>query len=122
MMAALTAVTSGAQVSDDNARRFEVRDSVEMSYFGVLPTAHPEDLDDDGIESPDGRYLVKVTHRGVLPEGYTEGTVWLFDAKAIRRSMSNPAPRPRPGNRHDFNGLLAALRASHPLRELFEGQ
>ena len=99
VMAALTAVTSPAQRSDDNGRRFEVRDSVEMSYFGVLPTAHPEDLDDDGIESPDGHYLVKVTHRGVLPQGYTEGTIWLFDAKAIRRSMRNPAvavPKPTP--------------------------
>jgi len=99
VIAAVATAASNAQTSDGAGRRFEVRDSVEMSYFGVLPTAHPEDLDDDGIESPDGRYLVKVTHRGILPEGNTEGTVWLFDAKAIRRSMSDPAvsvPKPTP--------------------------
>jgi hypothetical protein len=47
-------------------------------------------MDDDGNVSPDGRYVVKVTHRGVLPQGVTEGSIWLFDVASIKRSVNNP--------------------------------
>jgi dienelactone hydrolase len=80
-------------------KRFEVRDSVEMSYFGTLFSSLPLDLDDDGILSPDGRWLVKITHRGVLPQGVTEGTIWLFDASAVMRSIDQarvPLSHPEP--------------------------
>ena len=79
------------------SRRFTVRDSVQMSYFGNIRSSMPDELDDDGITSPDGRLLIKVTHRGVLPEGYTEGTIWLFDAADAKRSINDPGhetPRP----------------------------
>lgn len=80
-------------------RGFTVRDSVEMSYFGTVANYRPDDLDDDGIVSPDGRYAVKLTHRGVLPQGNIEGTIWLFDAPALKRSImdsqkSVPSPIP----------------------------
>jgi dipeptidyl aminopeptidase/acylaminoacyl peptidase len=61
-----------------------------MSYFGTTRSSQPNEMDDDGIISPDGRYVVKVTHRGLLPEGLTEGTIWLFDASTIERSLRNP--------------------------------
>jgi dipeptidyl aminopeptidase/acylaminoacyl peptidase len=82
----LSAAKSKAETVEK--RRFTSRDSVEMSYFGTLIHSEPLELDDDGIVSPDGRYIVKLTHRGVLPEGVTDGTVWLFDAAQIRRSIS----------------------------------
>src|SRR6202521_4540037 len=75
----------------DGKRHFDTRDSIEISYFGTLSSSSaPLDIDDDGIVSPDGRWVVKVTHRGVLPEGVTEGTLWLFHVAEIKRSINNP--------------------------------
>src|SRR5262249_37500886 len=76
-------------------RRFEVRDSGEMAYFGTIWSSQRDHLREDGIVSPDGRHIVKVTHRGVLPEGMTEGTIWLFETKAVLDYINN-ASRPRP--------------------------
>src|SRR5580658_1783658 len=71
--------------SAGNPRRFEVRDSVEMSQFT-----------EPGTFSPDGRYFVTVTQRGLLPQGVTETTMWLFNVSAVRESLrggtSSPAP------------------------------
>lgn len=53
----------------------------------------PLDVDDDGIVSPDGRWVVKVTHRGVLSDGVTEGTLWLFDAQAVKQKINNPSSK-----------------------------
>jgi dipeptidyl aminopeptidase/acylaminoacyl peptidase len=75
-------------------RPFTVRDSVEMSYFGTVRSSEPDDMDDDGIVSPDGRYVVKLTHRGVLPQGVTEGTIWLFATDSIKRSINDPKISP----------------------------
>jgi dipeptidyl aminopeptidase/acylaminoacyl peptidase len=88
-----TAALSGPLRSDagtGDRRRFEVRDSVEMSYFGTPASSAPDDMDDDGIASPDGRHFIKVTHRGVLPQGMTEGTIWLFDTATIKQSLNDP--------------------------------
>jgi dipeptidyl aminopeptidase/acylaminoacyl peptidase len=90
---------SSSTIARAGERPFEVHDSIEMSYFGTLLDSQPDDLDDDGIVSPDGRYVVKVTHRGVLPQGDTEGTIWLFDGVALRRSVNDKSasvPKPRP--------------------------
>ncbi len=101
-----------ARASAEQKRRFTSRDSVEMSYFGTAIEAEPDELDDDGIESPDGRYVVKITHRGVLPQGVTEATLWLFDARRVRKSINDPAakpPEPIPLTRMSaaVNGLYA---------------
>jgi dienelactone hydrolase len=85
------AVALSTSAFADGKRHFDTRDSIEMSYFGTLSSSSaPLDIDDDGIVSPDGLWVVKVTHRGVLPEGVTEGTLWLFDAQAMRLSISHP--------------------------------
>lgn len=78
-------------------RHFTVRDSVEMSYFGNIRSSMPDELDDDGLTSPDGRMTIKVTHRGVVPEGVTKGTIWLFDTARLRaavndQKLENPKP------------------------------
>lgn len=78
-------------------RRFTVHDSVEMAYFGNIRSSMPDDLDDDGITAPDGKWTIKVSHRGLLPEGSTEGTIWLFDATQLRISVNDKSievPKP----------------------------
>lgn len=106
----LSGATSKADVLQK--RRFTSRDSVEMSYFGTLIHSDPLELDDDGIASPNGRYIVKLTHRGVLPEGVTEGTIWLFDTAGIRKSVNSksanvPSPIPLARMTAAANGLYA---------------
>jgi dipeptidyl aminopeptidase/acylaminoacyl peptidase len=99
LAAAVLAACSSAVSAAEAPRRFEVRDSVGMSYFGNPASSAPADMDDDGVVSPDGRQFVKVTHRGVLPEGVTEGTIWLFDARSIKRSIRDSnlnVPKPVP--------------------------
>jgi hypothetical protein len=89
----------GADTPSQTKRRFEVHDSVEMSYFGTVFSSAPDDLDDDGIISPNGRHFIKVTHRGVLPQGLTEGTIWLFDTAAIQKAINYSkldVPKPVP--------------------------
>ena len=76
-------------LDNESKRRFEVRDSVEMSYFGTIQESHPELLPDDGIISPNGKHIVKITHRGLLPQGETEGTIWLFDTAALIESIAD---------------------------------
>src|SRR6266851_5182406 len=80
----------------DSTRRFQVRDSVEMAYFGTPALSAPDDMDDDAVVSPDGRHFVKLTHRGVLPQGVTEGTVWLFDTAPTKRAIVDPKLSPLP--------------------------
>jgi dienelactone hydrolase len=106
----LSAATSKAAV--EQKRRFTSRDSVEMSYFGTLIHADPSELDDDGIVSPNGRYVVKIAHRGVLPEGVTEGTIWLFDAAEVKKCVNTesarvPTPIPLVRMSAAANGLYA---------------
>jgi hypothetical protein len=113
----LGAATSKAAV--EKKRRFASRDSVEMSYFGTLIHSDPSELDDDGIVSPNGRYVVKITHRGVLPEGVTEGTIWLFDAAAVKKSVNTesarvPIPIPLARMSAAANGLYAHFNGALP--------
>lgn len=68
------------------ARPFEVRDSIQIADFIEAPAF-----------SPDGRHFVAVTQRGVLPQGVTEATLWLFETAAVRRAIadgSSIAPLP----------------------------
>src|SRR5271166_3606879 len=69
---------------------FTVRDSVEMNRFGVNEDSEPNNVDDDGITSPDGRFVIKISHRGVVSRGVTEGTIWLFDAHAVEAGIRDP--------------------------------
>jgi dipeptidyl aminopeptidase/acylaminoacyl peptidase len=63
------------------ARPFEVRDSIEIADFIEAP-----------LFSPDERHFVTVTQRGVLPQGVTEATLWLFETAAVRRSIADASP------------------------------
>lgn len=115
LLSSMSSSDSMANGRVDEKRRFEVRDSVEMSYFGTINESHPRLIDDDGIASPDGRYVVKLTHRGVLPLGVTEGTIWVFEVADIVESINDPerdAPTPFPLVRMSaaINGLIGDFR------------
>lgn len=60
-----------------------------MAYFGNIFNSSLEQPFDDGTVSPDGRFAIKVTHRGVLPKGVTEGTIWLFDVNDVIKSIED---------------------------------
>jgi len=76
--------------ADEEKRPFTVRDSIEMSYFGTVTESDPRHSLDDGAASPDGRYIVRMTHRGVIADGVTEGTIWIFDTKEVLHGIANP--------------------------------
>jgi hypothetical protein len=57
-------------------RRFDVRDSIETADFVEGP-----------LWSPDGKWIAVATQRGLLPQGVTEATLWLFDATAVARTL-----------------------------------
>lgn len=62
-------------------RPYEVRDTVELSNFTVPATF-----------SRDGRYFVTVTQRGVLPQGVTDATVWLFETTKVQEAIAKDTP------------------------------
>jgi hypothetical protein len=63
--------------------RFAVRDSVEMAEFTS-----------SAAFSPDRRYFVIVTERGVLPEGIQEATIWLFNSAEVSESLNGRLSSP----------------------------
>ncbi len=97
ILALFLAPSIGAAETASHAKRpFEVRDSVEMAYFGTIESSQRDHLPDDGLISPDGRYITKITHRGLLPEGVTEGTIWLFETRQVLDFIRKGGPPPQP--------------------------
>ncbi len=95
----VTATLCAATVNGSQERDFVVRDSVAMAYFGTVSESSPGHSYDDGAVSPNGRYFIKMTHRGVLPEGDLEGTIWLFESEDVAHALENPEsnlPEARP--------------------------
>jgi hypothetical protein len=82
------------RVGAADLRPFTVRDAIEMAYFGNISTSSPSKVYDDGAVSPDGRFAIKITHRGVLPDGDTEGTIWLFNVADVIRSIRDQDTTP----------------------------
>jgi dipeptidyl aminopeptidase/acylaminoacyl peptidase len=64
-------------VTTAEARPFEVSDSIQIADFVEVPAF-----------SPDGRYFVTVTQRGLLPQGVSEATLWLFESAEVRRTIA----------------------------------
>jgi dipeptidyl aminopeptidase/acylaminoacyl peptidase len=65
-------------------RRFSVRDSIEMNTF-----SEPSGRDTSAVvqRSPDGKYSLVVTSRGLISSNEVESTVWLFDNAPIQKFM-----------------------------------
>ena len=67
-------------------RPFTVKDSIEISQIvdparSTTIELHERQSPGVPICSPDGRYFLLVTQRGVLSANKLEGTIWLFDQK-----------------------------------------
>jgi dipeptidyl aminopeptidase/acylaminoacyl peptidase len=78
---------------------FTVKDSIEISYI-TNPTMWTVNQDPAvaPIISPDQRYFLLVTQRGLLSSNSIESTIWLFDRNAVldyvaRRTTVRPTPR-----------------------------
>lgn len=106
-----------------------------MSYFGTIDESHPDYLPDDATISPDDRYITKVTHRGVLPKGLSEATIWLFDVAEVLDSIQSGAEAPHPvalrtmsaavngtGNFFDRDNVVSLLRWRTEDSLLFRGR
>jgi dipeptidyl aminopeptidase/acylaminoacyl peptidase len=67
-------------------RRFTVKDSIELSTFGrPAPAAFGDYLPiREATMSPDGTHFVVVTTHGDLASGKREGTIWLYDTRAVQ--------------------------------------
>ena len=94
-----TVVTSWAAPADQK-HIFTVKDSIEIS--NVLNPARSvstwADEHASPIYSPDNRYFLLVTQRGVLSLNALESTIWLFERQsfldyALGKSKTNPAPK-----------------------------
>lgn len=92
-----------SRADSGNDVAFTIKDSIELSYIvdptkstmiemrGAQPVGNP-------IYSPDGKYFVLVTQRGILATNALEGTIWLFDVSAVRHCVfeqwsAKPLPR-----------------------------
>jgi dienelactone hydrolase len=80
LLIALTTAFASAP-AESAARPFEVRDSIEIADFVESP-----------VFTPDGRHFVTVTQRGLLPQGVTEATLWLFETAEVRRAIADGSP------------------------------
>jgi dipeptidyl aminopeptidase/acylaminoacyl peptidase len=112
-------VCNGAASAQGAKRPYQVRDTVELSEFVV-----------SGMFSPDGRWIASVTQRGVLPQGVTEGTIWLFDAAEVKRAIARRSAAPKPtalaklsaaingGHSDGFGRIIMSLRWSPDSRSL----
>jgi hypothetical protein len=67
-------------------RRFSVRDSIEMSTFSE-PSGR--DASATAQPSPDGKYSLVVTSRGLISSNKVESTIWLFDNATIRKLLGD---------------------------------
>ncbi len=78
----LAALAVSGASDGESQRRFQVRDSIEMTQF-VEP----------GLLSPDERYIATLTKRGRIEQNVTEGTIWLFDTEAVRQAINQSHPK-----------------------------
>jgi dipeptidyl aminopeptidase/acylaminoacyl peptidase len=80
-------------------RAFTVQDSIELSYFTnpVLWTVNQEPAAEP-LPSPDGRYLLLVTERGILATNKLKSSIWVFEGEAVdnfvtKKSSQRPVRR-----------------------------
>lgn len=99
--AAMSALTWSVSIhGTDTAttkRPFTVKDSIEISQIvdparSTTIELHERQPTGTPICSPDGRYFLLVTQRGVLSANKLEGTIWLFDQKIVRDHILANSP------------------------------
>ena len=95
----LSMVVPASHAENEGLRTFTIRDSIEISYF-VNPTfwSVNHDRPTAPIVSPDRRWLLVITQRGVLSSNRLESTIWVLDRQAVSDFLSNKSvvcPEPR---------------------------
>lgn len=70
-------------------RAFTVRDSIEMEKF-----TDPWEVTSHEVKkfSPNGRYFIVVTQRGIVETNRLRSTIWLFDVNAERAFVRSESP------------------------------
>jgi dipeptidyl aminopeptidase/acylaminoacyl peptidase len=71
------------------ARRFTVRDSIEMHVF----SDEGSDAGNPVHYAPDGTAFFVVTRRGLLTTDEVESTIWLFEAREMQAALSDAPQR-----------------------------
>ena len=94
------AASGNVSYKEVDARRFTVRDSIEMARFGRV--------DYEPVPSPDGRYTAVVTSRGSVENDEVESTLRVFSMSAIRKSLDGE------GNPADLGTRVVARFAATP--------
>ncbi len=102
LVAKVALLCSPAQAMTD--RSFTVQDSLEISYIIDAAQTTAIELRDQQptgspILSPNGKYVLLVTQKGILESNRLEATIWILDYDAIRnfvlqRSHARPIPVP----------------------------
>jgi dipeptidyl aminopeptidase/acylaminoacyl peptidase len=87
-----------ALTNKGNGRYFTVRDSIEMERFGQ----------DGPIFSPNGRYFVVVTSRGIVQRNQIESTLRLFEAQALKEYWQGSKGK-------DFSSRIITRLAATPI-------
>lgn len=95
----LPTIVPASHAGNEPLRPFTIRDSIEISYF-VNPTFWTVNHDHPTapIVSPDRRWLLVITQRGVLASNYLESTIWVLSREAVsdflsRKSVFRPEPK-----------------------------
>src|SRR6185437_11566494 len=106
-LAILSTIITGCLSASACERVFTVKDSIELTYF-VNPTLWTVNHERSAmtIESPDERWILVITQRGLLATNTIEATIWRFDRHSVISFVSGATavhPRPVP---------LARFRAS----------
>jgi len=95
VLLAVVILSLPSSTTAQEARRFTVRDSIEI----VTPTSGVTAETNKPQFSPEGRYFFVLTRRGLLTANEVESAIWLFDTAAVKRFLEDAsgarAPKPR---------------------------
>lgn len=86
---ALSATSLHRRAQAEQLRPFTIKDSIELSEFAnptFWSTNHDRPI--ELIVSPDLRWALAITVRGILASNSIESTIWLFDQRAISDFVS----------------------------------
>ena len=99
LVLSLLNTNSVSRAESQSLRRFTINDSIELSQFSnPVFWSTNQDRPIGLIPSPDHRWALAITVKGVVATNTIESTIWLFDQRAIwdfvkEKSGIRPAPK-----------------------------